>query len=855
MEDDAQRKLGMNTHIQDIRYALRQLTRSPGFAATVIITLALGIGANTAIFTIFDQVLLRMLPVERPKELVRFEWTGGFSGSYSSFGGDPENGHSYFSYPMYKDLRDKNTAFAGMVAAVHGGVGVSWNDQAENKDAEIVSGNYFNMLGLRPAVGRLFTDSDDTAKNANPVAVLAYDYWKAHFNASPDVAGKTLLINGHPFTILGVAPEGFHSAIDGYTPGVFLPISMVEVAMPWVVPRDDLNNHQSVWLTLIARLKPDVTRQRAEASLAPLWHALRAQELLGYGSVSARFKDKFLNQTRLFVKDDSAGFMPERANLRTPLLVLMGMVAVLAIMCAVNVATLLLLRAAGRVREISMRYALGAGRGRIVEQLLIEGGVLGACGAVAGIALSPVIAGALVRMITNSDDSTQSTPYSSSVDGRVLLFTLALSLLVTLLFSAGPALQFLRPRLAETLRQNTGTASKNSQRFRKIAVGLQISLTVLLLGGAGLFLRTLSYLRSQNVGFQTEHVVTLNVDPTLAGYGDDRTAQVERGVVNTIRQIPGIQQAAGTTDPELSGDSSDSNYSVQGHVAPEDEDMNFEIPWITSDYFATLRQPILAGREFTSADAKGSPQVAVINLAFARRFYGSPQNALGRLIGAGQSNHEKYDITIVGVVGDVKHQNMHDVPRGTIYRPYLQENHPAGLSLYVLTGQQPKSVESAIRDSIHHLDPKLAVDGMRTMGEQINISVSSQRVLATLASSFSALALLMTAIGLYGVLAFATAQRTREIGVRMALGAQRSSVVMLVMREMALTAIIGVAVALPAAFGLSRLLVSQLYGVQPGDPLTLLACVLATALMVGLAAAIPARRAASVDPMQALRSE
>ena len=283
--------------------------------------------------------------------------------------------------------------------------------------------------------------------------------------------------------------------------------------------------------------------------------------------------------------------------------------------------------------------------------------------------------------------------------------------------------------------------------------------------------------------------------------------------------------------------------------------MTFEAPWITSSYFATLRQPILAGREFTAADTKDSLHVAVVNLAFAKRFYGSPQNALGRLIGQGQSDHEKYDTTIVGIVGDVKHQNMHDTPRGTIYRPYPQETHPGGLTLYVLTGQQPESVESAIRERIHHLDPKLAVDGMRTMDEQIDISVSSQRALATLASSFSGLALLMTAVGLYGVLAFATAQRTREIGVRMALGAQRSSVVMLVMREMALTAAIGIAVALPAAFGLSRLLVSQLYGVQPGDPLTLLSCVLICALMVSLAAAIPARRAASVDPMNALRSE
>lgn len=841
----------MQKMIQDVRYALRQLTHAPGFAATVIVTLALGIGANTAIFTIFDQVLLRMLPVQHPKELVRFRWTGAFAGSASAFGGDS---FDYFSYPMYKDLRDKNTVFSGVLAAVRTGVGVSWHDQAENKDAEIVSGNYFELLGLQPALGRLFTDADDTAKNANPVVVLAYEYWKTHFDASPEALGKTVLINGHPFTILGVAPQRFHSAIDGYKPGVFLPISMAEVAMPWAVPRDDLNNHKSIWLTLIARLKPGMSRQQAEASMAPLWHALRAEELAGYGSVSDRFKDRFLNQSHLSVKDDSTGFMPERADLQTPLYVLMGMVGVLAAMCAVNVATLLLLRAAGRVREISMRYALGAARSRIISQLLIEGTVLGACGAIAGVLLSPLIANALVRINSSSDDPTQA-PYSTTVDLRILLFALGLSILVTLLFSAAPALQFLRPRLAEALRQNSGTASRASQRFRKVAVGFQISLTVLLLGCAGLFLRTLTNLRNQDIGFQTRSLVSFDIDPTIAGYGDDRTAQIETSVLDAIRELPGIQQAAGTDDPELSGNSNGSNFSVQGHVAPEDEDMNFEIARITSSYFTTLRQPILAGREFAASDAKGTPAVAVVNLAFAKRFYGSPQNALGRLLGEGQGDHEKYTITVVGVVGDVHHQNMKDTPRGTVYMPYLQQKHPGGLRVYALTAQDPKIIESAIRERIHRLDPKLVTDNLITMEEQVDQSVSHQRMLAVLSVSFSALALMMTTVGLYGVLAFATRQRTREIGVRMALGAQRSNVVMLVMREMAMTAIIGVAVALPAALVLSRLLVSQLYGVKPGDPLTLLACVLISAFMVAIAAAIPARRAASVDPMEALRSE
>jgi predicted permease len=839
----------MHSFLQDVRYALRQLTRAPGFAVTVIVTLALGIGANTAIFTIFDQVLLRMLPVEKPKELVRFEWTGGFGGYVSSFGGDMDN---YFSYPMYKDLRDRNTTFTGILAAVRGGVGVSWNNRAENEDAEIVSGNYFSLLGLKPAVGRLFNDSDNTAKGANPVVVLGYDYWKSRFN-SEQVAGKTLLINGQPFTILGVAPEGFHSAIDGYKPGVFLPISMSAAAMPWTAQRDDMNNHQSVWLTLIARLKPGVTRQQAETSLEPLWYSLRAQELAGSSAHSEHFKERFL-RTHLSVKDDSTGFMPERADLRTPLLVLLCMVSILAAMCAVNVATLMLLRAAGRVREISMRYALGAKRSRIVVQLIVEGGVLGACGATAGIAISPMVAAMLVRMLANNTDPAQA-PYSAAVDGRILFFALALSLLVTLAFSAAPALQFLRPRLAETLRQSSGTASRRSQRFRKFAVGLQIALSVVLLGAAGLFLQTLRNLRNQNFGFETTHVVSFDVDPLLAGYGDDRTAQVETNVLDAVRAIPGVLNASGTTDPEVAGNRSQSNFSVQGHVQAEDENMDFESSWILSDYFATLHQSVLAGREFTSSEVKGSPSVAVVNMTFAKRFYGSPQNAIGRLIAEGAGDKIKFDTTIVGVVADAKHGGPREVPGGMVYRPYLQLIQPVGLTLYALTAQRPEFLESAIRERIHRLDPNLVTDNMRTMNEQVDIGVSNERTLATLAISFSSLALLMTAVGLYGVLAFATTQRTREIGVRMALGAQRSSVVMLIMREMAWTAILGIAVALVASFSLSRFFASQLYGVKPGDPATLAACVLICALMVALAAAIPARRAASVDPMKALRSE
>jgi predicted permease len=377
---------------------------------------------------------------------------------------------------------------------------------------------------VKPAVGRLLTQQDDTARNSNPVVVLSYDYWRTRFAASRDVVGQAVLINGHPFTILGVAPENFVSAIGGYKPGVFIPISMVDVAMPWMTPRDDLNNHQSIWLTLVARLKPGVTRSQAEASLGPLWHSLRAYELTLYKSRTERFKKNFLDNSHLKVLDDSKGFAPGRTEVEMPLIILMSMAGLLVAMCAINVATLLLLRAAGRAREMSMRYALGAKRSRIVLQLLVEGGLLGVAGAAAGLALAPVVGKILVRLISNADPGSE--PYSTSIDGRVLLFTLAISILVSLLFSIAPVLHFLRPDLTNALRQNAGTASKGSQQFRKIAVGAQVALSVLLLGCAGLFVRTLDNLRHQPAGFETGNLAEFSLDPTLAGYGEDRTPQI-----------------------------------------------------------------------------------------------------------------------------------------------------------------------------------------------------------------------------------------------------------------------------------------------------------------------------------------
>lgn len=839
--------------IQNLRYAFRQLRRSPGFTATVVLTLALGIGANTAIFTMFDQVLLRMLPVEKPKELVRLEWNGAFSGSMSSFGGDTDDQRNYYSYPMYKDLREQNSVFEGILATDRTQLGVSWHNQAESKSGEVVSGNYFQLLGLRPAAGRLFNAQDETAKNANPVVVVSYDYWRTSLGALPSVVGQTILINGHPFTIVGVAPSHFDSAIGGYKPAVFVPVTMIEQAIPWRAPLDDLNNHQSAWLTMVARLKPGVSDAQANANLAPLWRALRTREFALYKHTSERFRKAFIDKSKIWVVDDSKGFNPNRSDLEKPLVILFSMAGLLVGMCAINVATLLLLRSSVRAREMSMRYALGARRSRIVGQLLVEGGLLGFAGAAAGLALAPVVARLLVRIMTSADPGSE--PYSTSLDGRVLLFTLGIAVLASLLFSIAPVLHFLRPDLVNALRQNSGTLSKESQRFRKIAVGVQIALSVMLLGGAGLFVRTLHNLRNQPVGFNVTHLVTFELDPTNSGYGEDRTPQIIRSAMESLRAIPGVQYAAGTTDPELTGDSNTSNFSIQGYKPSEGEDMNFEAPEVTPGYFATLGQPVLAGREFNPGDTKGQPKVAVINLAFAKRFFGGAQNAIGRQIGRGDGPGEKFDITIAGVVGDSRHTDLRTPLGPAIYQAYFQQEHETGLEMYVRTAQSPEAVEGEIRQAIHRLDSTLVVDGLRTMEEQVDRSASDERALAMLAIGFSMLAMALAAVGLYGVLAYSTEQRTREIGVRLALGAQRASVMALVLREMLVIACIAVLVAVPSTIGLARLFRSQLYGVTAADPLALGMAVGLTAVMVLLAAALPARRAASVQPMQALRTE
>ena len=840
----------MDRFLQDLRYALRQLTKAPGFTVTALVTLALGIGANTAIYSLLDQVMLRSLPVQDPEQLVMFKATGSDRGRINAYGGSSED---YLSYPMYRDLRDKNSVFSGMAATDQVQIGVQWHNQPELVQAELVSGNYFDVLGVKPAIGRLLVQSDDEVQERNPVVVLSYGYWQRRFGSDPRIVNDTILVNSHPFTVVGVASPGFRSFVVGAAPDVFAPMMM----KPQITPGwNDLDERRSRWLNAIGRLKPGMTLARAEAGLAPLWRSLREEELKSMTNATPKFREGFVAKSKLRLRKAPTGFSPVRDQIGTPLIIVMAMVGLVVLIACANVASLLLVRAAGRVREMSVRYALGASRMRVVQQLVIEGVVLGVGGGILGLAIAPSVTQLLLRKIWS--DSSGQIPFSSSPDVRVLIFNFGVSVAVGLLFSLAPALQFWRPDLVQTLKQQLTTASGGQLKLRRSSVALQMGLSLLLLFGAGLFVRTLHNLRNVDVGFTSDHLLTFGISPGYAGYKLEQNPDLYKRIVDNLKGLPGVRTAAATSDPELSGNDSRSSIGIPGYTPGENERMNVEWEEITPGYFDTLQLPFVTGRDLNDQDQPGGAKVAVVNEKFARRFFGSPEKALGRNFARGGAPEDKPEFQIVGIVRDSKHRNLRDEIDPTVYVPYMQVDPKRGITymqFYVRTWQAPEQATSTIRAAMQNLDSKLVVDSLLTVDRQIHNNVTNESIIAFLAVSFGILATFLAAIGLYGVLAFSTTQRTREIGIRMALGASRTSVVQMVLREVLWLAGISVAIAVPSAVLLARYLRSQLYGVSNTDPLTLLGVVVVIAAVALLAAMLPARRAAGVNPTKALRYE
>ena len=834
--------------MQDLRYALRQLRRAPAFALAVMLTLAVGVGANTAIFSLLYQALLRSLPVQNPEQLVQLRFSGIAPGHTHSEGGDTPDARAYFSYPIYRDLRDECAAFNGLIAFASAQAGLTWNNRSELVPAEIVSGNYFSVLGVQPALGRLLAPGDDTLKDGNPVAVLSYSYWIGSFGGDRGVLNQTISVNGLPFTVVGVAGNGFSSALWGTTPDLFVPMSMKkEITPAW----DDLTDRRSQWLNIIGRLKPGETRAQAEASVNPVWYAIRSEEFKQLKTQTPRVRQAFLDKTRLMLFDGAKGFSSLRGNVQNPLLVVMGMVILVLIMACVNTASLLLVRAAGRTAEFSMRYALGASRGRVMRQLLLEGVLLGLLGGLVGVFFAPDV----VRVLTFWISGGPQTPFSTSLDPAVLAFACGATLVVSILFSLAPAAQFWRPDLLETLRRHGSTGSVGSLFFRRTCVTLQIGLSLLLLVGAGLFVRTIRNLRLMDTGIRLDHLVTFGINPQLSGYSAARTVTARQRVLDTVAALPGVRSVAATSDPELAGDDTSGDIGVAGYMAKEGEDMDTELPFVTPGYFSTLGIPLVLGREFTKSDGPASQPVAIVNEALAQKYFGSAQNAIGRYVG----RKDKPDKMIVGVVKNSRHSNPRDPFIRTLFRPALQmgdeSGSPVGFAVYVRTMTSPETAINQIRIAIRDDDPKLVINHLRTMEAQVDDTLTTERVIALLASSFGVIATLLAAIGLYGVLAFVTAQRTREIGVRLALGAQPAAIAGLVLREVLVLIGISMVFAIPASLILGRTLRSQLFNVSPADALTYAGAIVVVTVVAMLSAALPAYRGATVDPMQALRSD
>jgi predicted permease len=836
----------MQTLWQDLRYGARMLLKNPGFTLVAVLTLALGIGANTAIFSLTDQVLLRLLPVERPKELVILRSPGPQGGRVTS---DGDNSAS-FSYPMYKDLRDRgNNVFSGLLARYTLPLSVAGAGQTERADGELVSGNYFEVLGVRPALGRVFNQEDDRAPGAHPVIVLSHAYWTRRFGADPAILNKTLTVNGTLMTVIGVSREGFRGVQVGQTPDVFIPMMMKAQMTPnW----NGLDDRRDYWLAVIGRLKPGMSRAQTEEAVRPSYRSILEEEVSLRGGRNAEWRQRFLDK-RILLDDGSNGRQILQRDAKKPFLILTGMAGLALLIACANVANLLLARGAARQREIALRMALGAGRWRLMRQFLLESLLLSLMGGAVGLMVAAWTIHALVAAISPSIGA---LGLSTELDPRLLGFTLALSALTGLLFGVAPAARATRLNLEATLREQGSSVSGglSSVRFRKALVASQIVLTTVLLVGAGLFARSLNNLNRLDLGLRADHLIAFSVAPELNGYSPQRTIAFFDDLRQGIAALPGVRSVSAAELPILTDTNAGSNVTIEGYQAQENEDMEVRHNWIGPDYFATMGTPLIGGREFTVADTSGSPKVAIINETMARRFFAN-RNPIGSHFAFGAGDRVRPDIEIVGVVKDSKHATVREEKRPYAYLPYAQEKNLGRITFYARTDQDVASIAPSLRREVERRDNNLPIYDLKTLRQQADESLFNDRFLTFLSICFGSLAAALAAIGLYGVMAYTVTRRIREIGIRIALGATQGRVAWLILREVALLALAGLLAGVPLAFALGRAAESLLFGVKAGDPLVFGAAGLLLALVALLGGYLPARRAAKVDPMVALRRE
>ncbi|HSB76310.1 MAG TPA: ABC transporter permease [Terriglobales bacterium] len=833
----------MDTVLQDVRFALRMLLKSPGFAVVAVIMLALGIGANTAIFSLTDQVLLRQLPVQNPEQLVVLRSPGDKPGHTSSDGDDAAS----FSYPLYKELRDQNHAFSGLLTCFGVALNIAGQGATERAHGELVSGNYFDVLGVPPALGRVFSSQDETAPGANPVAVLSYGYWARRYGRNPAILNQQLTVNGTLLTVVGVARAGFTGVQIGQTPDVFVPITM----KPQMTPNwNGLEDPKDYWLAILGRLQPGMTRTQAQAALQPLYHGVLASEV-PLMKLSADAQHRFLDRP-LLLEDGASGRPILQADARQPLLLLVLMVSLVLLIACANLASLLVARGEARQREIAVRLAVGAARWRLVRQLFTENLLLALLGGAAGIL---VAAWTLAFLVRTMQESIGVLGLKAQLDGRILAFAIALSLLTALLFGLLPAWRAARTSLQTALKDLGSSVSHHvsTVRLRKALIIGQVALTVVLLTAAGLFTRSLLNLQNTNLGLRTDHLMEFSVAPELNRYSPARALALVERLRQAIAAAPGVSSVSAATIPILSNSDWGSGITIEGYTARENEDMHVWRNDVGPDYFSTLGTPLLAGREFRVSDAAGSPKVAIVNATFVRRFL-QHRNPLGVHIRSGAGTG-KPDVEIVGVVKDSKHSDPRDPIHPFLYEPYAQDPDFGHATFYVRSAGEPAAMADTLRKVVAQVDPNLPVYSLETLVQQIDETVFADRLLTFLSLCMGLLAAVLAAIGLYGVMAYMVARRTREIGIRMALGATRENVAAMVLREVARLAGIGLGIGLAAALAADRLVASLLYGVRAADPVVFAAAVLLLAVVALLAGGLPARRAATVDPVVALRYE
>jgi len=833
----------MDTLLQDVRYGVRMLLKSPAFTVVAVLMLALGIGANTAIFSLTYQVLLRALPVRNPEQLVVLRSPGDKPGHTSSDGDDAAS----FSYPLYKDLRDRNPAFSGLLARFGVALSVAGQGSTERAVGELVSGNYFQVLGVTPALGRVFSLQDETAPGANPVAVLSYGYWTRHFGRDPAILNKQLTVNGTLLTVVGVARPAFTGVQLGAFTDVFIPITMKPQMTPNWNGLEDPKDH---WVAILGRLKPGFSRPRAQVALQPVYHALLQSEL-PLMKLSAESQRRFLSRP-LLLETGSNGRPILQADARQPLIMLTLMVGLVLLITCANMASLLVARGEARQREIAVRLAVGAARWRLVRQLFTENLLLALLGGAAGLLVASWTLAILVQAM---HEGVGALGLESRLDPRVLGFAMGLSLLTAVVFGLAPALRATRTDLHSTLKNLGGSLSHHlsSVRLRKALIVGQVALTAVLLTAAGLFTRSLLNLKNTNLGLRTDHVVEFTIAPELNRYSPPRAIAFVDRLRQSIATLPGVTSVSAASIPILSNSDWGSSVTIEGYTARENEDMHVWRNDVGPNYFATMKTPLLSGREFRDSDNAGTAKVAIVNATFLRRFLPG-RNPLGLHIRTGPGN-AKPNVEIVGVVKDSKHSDPRDPIRPFVYEPYTQDPTFGRATLYVRTVGDLSAMNATLRKTVQSLDPNLPVYDLETLVEQVDDTVFADRLLTFLSLCLGLLAAALAAIGLYGVMTYVVTRRTREIGIRMALGATRESIAGLILREAVRLAAVGVVIGLVAAFAVDRLVASLLYGVGAADPLVFAVAVLLLALVALVAGGLPARRAAGVDPVVALRYE